>query len=70
VCFFFRTTFDDGTTFHTSPFSRQTNWENALIRTSQRAVQPGAVISHTLHLDPLTNRSAWRVVDPGTGNTV
>jgi type I protein arginine methyltransferase len=65
ICFFFRTTFDDGTTFDTSPFSRQTNWENALIRTAQRAVTPGESIGYTLHLDPLTTRQQWRIDEPG-----
>jgi type I protein arginine methyltransferase len=63
VCFFFRTMFDDGTTFDTSPFSRQTNWENALIRTTRVPLAAGDTIDHTIHLDPLTHRTKWRVVN-------
>jgi type I protein arginine methyltransferase len=67
ICFFFRTTFDDGTSFDTSPFSRQTNWENALIRTSRNSVVRGQLLRRTLVLDPLPDWARWQVLDAATG---
>jgi len=63
ICFHFSAAFDDGTTFDTSPFSRQTNWDNALIRTPQTEVKAGERIRRRLHLDPLIDWARWRVVE-------
>lgn len=68
ICFHFRTRFDDGTTFDTSPFNRQTNWENALIRTTRIPVVAGDALSHTIRVDPLTNWSRWQVLNHATAS--
>jgi len=63
ICFYFRTEFDDGTSFDTSPFSPQTNWENLLLRTPRATLAAGADLTRTLILDPLTNWELWRVAE-------
>jgi protein arginine N-methyltransferase 1 len=73
ICFHFRVEFDDGTTFDTSPFSPQTNWENLLLRTARTPLAAGSELTRSVELSPLTNWGLWRVLEPlepaGSGPT-
>jgi type I protein arginine methyltransferase len=57
----FSTRFPNGVTFDTAPTSRQTNWENLLMRTERLELHRGDVVSCTVDLQPLRTPRQWRL---------
>jgi protein arginine N-methyltransferase 1 len=64
-CVFFEVRFPNGERFDTAPASRQTSWENVIIRVDRTPVQAGSTLTYEVAIDPLATTKLWTVTMAG-----